>query len=95
MKGEVISINKLIKVFVHEYDLEKIENSLTNIKQINSISHGDKLCLGDVELFIHHTPGHTKGSISVVSDKGHLFTGDAFLAGDDVMFISDANDFMR
>lgn len=40
----------------------------------------EKLILGDIELQIVHTPGHTPGSISVKVDKC-IFTGDALFAG--------------
>lgn len=41
---------------------------------------GDKLSAGDVSLDILHTPGHSPGSISLVSGKT-LFAGDTLFAG--------------
>jgi len=38
-------------------------------------SGGDFLKLGSIELKIHHTPGHTPGSVCYELDN-HLFTGD-------------------
>ena len=38
-------------------------------------SGGDRLKLGSTELKIHHTPGHTPGSVCYELD-GNLFTGD-------------------
>ena len=83
-----------IKVFAHENDAERIRTGSTNFN-INHIVDGEKINLGNMEIFVHYTPGHTKGSISISSDQGHLFTGDAFLTGDDVTFISDLNACVR
>jgi glyoxylase-like metal-dependent hydrolase (beta-lactamase superfamily II) len=90
----IASNQRSIKVFAHEGDAERIRAVFANCK-VDHIVDGEKLILGNMELIVHHTPGHTKGSISISSDQGHLFTGDAFLTGDDVTFISDVNAFMR
>ena len=68
---------------------------MLNINKISNIVNGEKVILGNIELVIHHTPGHTEGSIRISSDQGHLFTGDALLAGDDVTFISNLDSFVR
>lgn len=43
-------------------------------------AEGDRLTAGDVELEILHTPGHSPGSISLVT-PGALFCGDTLFAG--------------
>lgn len=41
------------------------------------LENGDKLKLGDEELTVIHTPGHTKGSICLYSEQSKMaFTGD-------------------
>jgi hydroxyacylglutathione hydrolase len=41
------------------------------------LDEGDTIAVGDVQLQILHTPGHTPGSISLYSeDEGILFSGD-------------------
>lgn len=90
----ITSGNKSINIFAHEHDTRNIKTEIPNIA-MNNICDGDRIDLGNIEITIHHTPGHTKGSISVSSDKGHLFTGDAFLGGQDVTFVSDSSMFMR
>ena len=40
----------------------------------------DTIELGDMELEVIHTPGHTPGSICIHTDKG-LFTGDTLFVG--------------
>ena len=44
-----------------------------------SAREGDRLKAGDVELEILHTPGHSPGSISLLSD-GVIFSGDTLFA---------------
>lgn len=41
---------------------------------------GDRLVAGSVELVVAHTPGHSPGSISLVTD-GAVFSGDTLFAG--------------
>ena len=48
--------------------------------QIDSApSEGDRLVAGSVELVVVHTPGHSPGSISLLSDAA-LFSGDTLFA---------------
>ncbi len=42
--------------------------------------HGDTFTIGTLEVRIHHTPGHTPGSVCIQIDR-HLFTGDTLFAG--------------
>jgi hydroxyacylglutathione hydrolase len=57
--------------------------------EIDSLSHGERLSLGDVELEIRHTPGHTPESICVVVREHAddetpygVLTGDTLFIGD-------------
>jgi hydroxyacylglutathione hydrolase len=46
------------------------------------LNDGDVVEAGPLELTVLHTPGHTQGSICLVTkDKGHLFSGDTLFAG--------------
>lgn len=45
------------------------------------LAHGDVLRFGNEELRALHTPGHTAGSMSFVSERDHVFTGDTLLIG--------------
>lgn len=46
------------------------------------LGEGDRLGLGDAEVRVLHTPGHTPGSITLyVPEIGALFTGDTLLKG--------------
>jgi hydroxyacylglutathione hydrolase len=42
---------------------------------------GEKFDLGGIELKIIYTPGHTMGSICLLSDQKHLFSGDTIHLG--------------
>jgi hydroxyacylglutathione hydrolase len=44
-----------------------------------SAREGDSLTIGDTELHVLHTPGHSLGSISLVTD-GAIFSGDTLFA---------------
>jgi len=41
---------------------------------------GETLALGEIELQVLHTPGHSPGGICLLAD-GHLFSGDTLFAG--------------
>ena len=46
-------------------------------------SHNEKIKIGELELEVRHTPGHTEGCVSYVDHENKLiFTGDAlFIRG--------------
>jgi glyoxylase-like metal-dependent hydrolase (beta-lactamase superfamily II) len=44
------------------------------------VEEGDLITFGDISLQVLHTPGHSKGGISLVTDK-IVFVGDTLFAG--------------
>ncbi|MCK5774488.1 MAG: MBL fold metallo-hydrolase [Thermoplasmata archaeon] len=46
------------------------------------VENGDTLQIGDVEVKILLTPGHTEGGISLIVDSAFLITGDTMFIGD-------------
>ncbi len=44
------------------------------------LNDGDEITFGEITLQVIHTPGHSKGGISLYT-KGHLFSGDTLFAG--------------
>ena len=44
------------------------------------IDEGDRISFGTVSFTVFHTPGHTPGGVSLLTD-GHLFVGDTLFAG--------------
>ena len=49
---------------------------ISPVKSVISIEDGKIFDLGGIKLKVLHTPGHSKGSICLLSDRGELFTGD-------------------
>ncbi|MEV7971348.1 MBL fold metallo-hydrolase [Sphaerisporangium sp. NPDC088356] len=45
------------------------------------VEHGDKVTVGVVTLDVIHLRGHTPGSISLLYQDAHLFTGDSLFPG--------------
>lgn len=80
-------------VLIHRFDepgLHDPEISLTNhigieridIEDNSRVDEGDLIHIGDLEFTIIHTPGHTKGSMCIYSEKEKmLFSGDTIFKG--------------
>ncbi|MEA3313669.1 MAG: MBL fold metallo-hydrolase [Caldisericota bacterium] len=79
------------KILIHKEDREKLTSSKKNgSKQFGlnitspdcdrEVKDKKTINFGDCSLTIEHTPGHTKGSISLV-ENGFIFTGDTLFAG--------------
>lgn len=91
--GGVISlINKLkVPLLIHEEDVDMISDANMNLSNImpsgpvelkpdRLLKDGDIIKFGDLEAEIIHTPGHTKGGISIkVGDN--IITGDTLFQG--------------
>ncbi|RBQ19042.1 MBL fold metallo-hydrolase [Spongiactinospora rosea] len=45
------------------------------------VEHGDRVTLGVLTLEVIHLRGHTPGSIALLYQDGHLFTGDSLFPG--------------
>ncbi len=80
------------KILIHRFDADGLTNpsiSLTNYLGIDAsfepdsrLNDGDLLHLGDLELRVIHTPGHTKGGTSLYCKKeGFLISGDTLFRG--------------
>lgn len=80
------------KILIHRFDAEGLTNpdiSLTNFLGIDAsfepdsrLNDGDKLHLGNLELKVIHTPGHTKGGTCLYCKKeGFLISGDTLFRG--------------
>jgi glyoxylase-like metal-dependent hydrolase (beta-lactamase superfamily II) len=67
-------------------------------KLSKKLKHLDRLDLGDRTLIIHHTPGHSPGSICVEDTKNRiLFTGDIYYCGTIVVHLPGSSymDFIK
>ena len=93
--GAIAPLQKkyLIKFFMHKKDLSLLKRAnlyKTAFQGKGSIviptiddlidDETHNLKLGDFELIIHHTPGHTNGGICIQIEN-YLFTGDTILNG--------------
>lgn len=78
-------------ILIHELDAPNLSNPVRNLSLLAPISarrssadrslrDGEALALGDLELEVMHTPGHTPGSISIRCGDA-LFTGDTLFQG--------------
>jgi hydroxyacylglutathione hydrolase len=76
---------------IHRLDAPMILNqaaqgSMWGVKLENSpppdlyVEEGDEITFGDIRLKVLHTPGHSPGGISLVTDR-MVFVGDALFAG--------------
>lgn len=59
-------------VYIHKNEAEYLKGMRGNIKKIEG---GDKVMIGQVEMTVLHTPGHTPGSQCFLVG-GHLISGD-------------------
>ena len=71
---------------IHEGDSEKLSNPdlnlstfvgfpITTVKADRLLKDGDIIKIGNIELNVMHTPGHSKGGICLLGD-GFVFSGD-------------------
>ena len=72
------------KIYIHEADANGAGNRLFplagQVEGLLSYDEGDTLPLGSLTIEVLHTPGHSKGSVTLkVGDV--LFTGDTLFAG--------------
>lgn len=74
------------KIYIHKDDAELLIHPSKNLSLLLGefvssppadimVEEGDIIKVGDVELKVYHTPGHTKGGICLIGDK-IAFTGD-------------------
>ncbi len=72
------------KEIVKRYERKKY--TIPPANNIKSIEDKEIIELGEVSVKVIHTPGHSKGSICLLTNKNELFTGDTAHYG--TMFIS-------
>jgi hydroxyacylglutathione hydrolase len=80
------------KVLIHAEDAGMLTDSRKNLSTFAGrglnfkeadrlLQEGDIIKVGNVEIDVIHTPGHTKGGISLKCSPDILLTGDALFAG--------------
>jgi glyoxylase-like metal-dependent hydrolase (beta-lactamase superfamily II) len=86
-------VRKTLKVplLIHKLDAEALEKPELNLsgffwselrasKPSRILEDGDEIAFGEIRLKVLHTPGHTPGSICLLS-RDAVFTGDTLFAG--------------
>ncbi len=73
-----------VQVYIHQADANGAGSQLfplaAQVKALNNYDEGDTLSLGSLTIEVLHTPGHSKGSVTLkVGDV--LFTGDTLFCG--------------
>ena len=81
------------KVLIHRDDAEGLNDKSINLTQIidmpeielepdSRVNDGDLLHIGEIEIKVIHTPGHTQGSSSLYCEReGLLISGDTLFRG--------------
>lgn len=77
------------KIYIHKNDYDNLKRPALNLSYIMDFDLvikseanicNDKLIIGDLEIKIFHTPGHTKGSIMYyIKNENALFSGDTIM----------------
>ena len=91
--GDHISSNKKfnLPIYIHKLDADFLGSSELNLSATFGLTiksppasrlleEGDVIEVGDFTLKVIHTPGHTPGSVSLLTD-GAVFTGDTLFMG--------------
>jgi glyoxylase-like metal-dependent hydrolase (beta-lactamase superfamily II) len=71
--------------------LEKKDFKYQPAKVIHPLKEGDKFDLGGITIEIVHTPGHSTGSISILTNNNEFFTGDTAHYG--AMYLPKPDEF--
>jgi glyoxylase-like metal-dependent hydrolase (beta-lactamase superfamily II) len=71
-----------LPVYVHEKDVKRLSESAR--KRLSPLQDGTSLQLGEIEIDVLHTPGHTSGECSyfLTTDRPYVFTGDTIFIRD-------------
>ena len=58
-----------------------IQHEKSTLKKDRSVTEGESINIGDIELEVLHTPGHSEDSICLIVDKEDIITGDTLFVG--------------
>jgi hydroxyacylglutathione hydrolase len=58
-----------------------IQHENSTLKNDGSVKEGETINVGQVELEVLHTPGHSEDSICLIVDKKYIITGDTLFVG--------------
>jgi len=81
------SPNEIVKIYAEKDFL------IPPAKLIKSLKDGDIFDIGEIEVKVMHCPGHSPGSICLLTSNGELFTSDVAYYGD--QFLPNRNKFSQ
>jgi glyoxylase-like metal-dependent hydrolase (beta-lactamase superfamily II) len=81
------SPNQIVKIYADQNFL------IPPAKTIKALKDGDVFDLGEIEIKVIHCPGHSPGSICLLTSTGELFTSDVAYYGD--QFLPKKEDFPK
>ncbi len=81
---DLVKVLPGVQVYIHQADANGAGSQLfplaSQVQDLNYYDEGDTLTLGSLTIEVLHTPGHSKGSVTLkVGDV--LFTGDTLFCG--------------
>ena len=65
-----------VPYFLHENDTRSPYDGTPGRLDVRAVGDGDVIAFGATNLRVEHTPGHTLGSVTLISAGGPAFTGD-------------------
>ena len=74
MPTDISFLQESPKEIINRYESRKY--TIPPANNIKSVDDKEIIELGEVSVKVIHTPGHSKGSISLLTNKNELFTGD-------------------
>ncbi|MGI6366811.1 MAG: MBL fold metallo-hydrolase [Anaerolineae bacterium] len=76
------------RIYLHPAEMDRLRERLPELQAtLLPVQEGDTLDLGDLQLQVLHTPGHTPGSICLLeAQQGELFSGDTVSHGPVFLF---------
>ena len=82
---ELLELFPKMKATVHEHDQHRLNTRIAPPHRVRNIQEGDTLRVGEIEVSVLHTPGHSAGECSyyIAPPVGpYLFTGDTVFIRD-------------
>lgn len=75
------ALEQLVKVSGAQTMAHPLDAPSLPVPTDRTVEHGDTIEVGEVSLEVIHLRGHTPGSIALLFDGQHLFTGDSLFPG--------------
>ena len=79
--GPALSSALGVPYYIHEADSTYPYDDTPGVIEFTAIDDGDTIAVGDVSVVVHHTPGHTTGSVCYMLADEAVLTGDFLFVG--------------